>query len=364
LFSFGLGVFVALSCALAIGCNHEPAPISKQKLEVARQDEALTRGGELYGRMCKVCHGADGEGYKADNAPALSNQQFLAAVDDKSMFASIFEGRPNTVMSAWASSRGGPLSNGDIDALVKFIRAWQKVPSAKLDERPLRGDAARGQPIYDRECVKCHGARGLGGPNIRIGDPAWLARSSDGFLRYTIAHGRAPTPMPAFTQLDAQSIDDLITLLRGFANGPGAPPPLPPPPSMPPPIPLGPVPLNPKGPEPVGFVVHPGTTSATLVHDQLAKGARMALLDARASSDYTGEHIAGAVSVPFYDPAPYFDKLPKDAWLVCYCACPHAESGELAQKLVTAGFKKVTVLDEGLGTWKAKGWKTSTGPKP
>ena len=70
------------------------------------------------------------------------------------------------------------------------------------------------------------------------------------------------------------------------------------------------------------------------------------------------------MSVPFYDPNPYFDKLPKDAWLVCYCACPHAESGELATKLQAAGFQKVTILDEGIGTWKAKGNPVATGMEP
>ena len=97
---------------------------------------------------------------------------------------------------------------------------------------------------------------------------------------------------------------------------------------------------------------------------QLDAKARFALLDARAPSDYAAEHIAGAVSVPFYDPAPYVDKLPKDAWLVCYCACPHAESGELARKLMEAGFSKVTVLDEGLRVWKERNYPTHTGDKP
>ena len=90
----------------------------------------------------------------------------------------------------------------------------------------------------------------------------------------------------------------------------------------------------------------------------------MAVLDARAPSDYLNEHIAGAVSVPFYDPEPYMDRLPKDAWLVCYCACPHAESGALAQKLVAKGFTKVTVLDEGLCVWKARNYPTRRGVDP
>ena len=55
------------------------------------------------------------------------------------------------------------------------------------------------------------------------------------------------------------------------------------------------------------------------------------------------------------------DVLPRERWIVTYCACPHAESGDLAAKLVAAGFTKVTVLNEGLGYWKSKGYKTQTG---
>jgi cytochrome c oxidase cbb3-type subunit 3/ubiquinol-cytochrome c reductase cytochrome c subunit len=124
------------------------------------------------------------------------------------------------------------------------------------------------------------------------------------------------------------------------------------------------VPLNPHGPAPVGLLAFPQTTHAEVIKAQLDRKARMALLDARAPSDYVNSHIAGAVSVPFYEPEPYFDQLPKDTWLVCYCACPHAESGTLAKKLVDHGFTKVTVLDEGLGLWSSRGYGTHTGTEP
>ena len=90
----------------------------------------------------------------------------------------------------------------------------------------------------------------------------------------------------------------------------------------------------------------------------------MGILDARAPSDYMREHIAGAVSVPFYDAERYVAALPKGLWLVAYCACPHAESGQLAQKLLSNGLRKVTVLDEGLGVWKSKGYPTREGRSP
>jgi cytochrome c oxidase cbb3-type subunit 3/ubiquinol-cytochrome c reductase cytochrome c subunit len=124
------------------------------------------------------------------------------------------------------------------------------------------------------------------------------------------------------------------------------------------------VPLNPGGPAAEGFKATPAFTPADAVKAQLDRGARLAFLDARAPADYVEEHIAGAVSVPFYAAADYAPRLPKDAWLVCYCACPHAESGQLAQKLLGAGFTRVTVLDEGFPGWKSRHYPTRKGRAP
>lgn len=321
------------------------------------------RGEALYGRMCAVCHGASGEGYKADNAPAIGHPDFLASVSDDFLRTTITEGRGATTMSAWGAERGGPLQPDQVDAIISFLRSWEVMPRAQLDDRPLSGDATRGAGIFDRECTRCHGTRGRGGPNVNIGHPELLQNAGNGLLRYAIHHGRVGTAMPAFAdKLGDQGIDDVIAALRSWRYNDI--PRLRPPPARAPPLPLGPVPLNPKGPEPSGFRRSPLTTSAEIIKAQLDRGARMALLDARAPSDYTRQHIAGAVSVPFYDPDPYVPLLPKNAWLVCYCSCPHAESGQLAAKLMAKGFTKVTVLDEGLGYWNRHGYPTSTGTDP
>jgi cytochrome c oxidase cbb3-type subunit 3 len=324
--------------------------------------EQIERGRELYDKMCAVCHGPNGEGYRADQAPRIAHPAFLSAVNDAYLRRAIAHGRPGTTMSAWSTERGGPLSNADVDAMVALLRSWSQAPAARLDERPLSGDAQRGKAVYAEECARCHGERGVDGPNIHIGNPQFLTGASNGFLRDAIRKGRFGTSMPGFEDsLGNDRIEDVVALLRTFQQTPSLAQHLP---ARPPPVPLGPVALNPKGRAPVGFSAYPGMTSADTVKAQLDAGARFALLDARAPSDYATEHIAGAVSVPFYDPTPYIEKLPKNAWLVCYCACPHSESGELARKLVEAGFTKVTVLDEGLRVWKQKSYPTRTGDKP
>jgi cytochrome c oxidase cbb3-type subunit 3 len=332
-------------------------------LECSTHDDTKAQhGAELYARTCAVCHGDKGEGYKADDAPALSHPDFLASVTDPYLRQAITQGRQGTTMSAWGRVRGGPLAPSDVDDVIAHLRTWQ-TKRIKLDERPNNGDIVRGDAIFARECVRCHGLRGTGGPFEHIGDSELLSTAGNGFLRQAITHGREGTSMPAFDlTLGPNGIEDVLATMRHWQLAPTPatwerPP-------TPAPIPLGPVPLNPHGPEPVGFKPDPGTTPADVIHAQLARGAKMAILDARAPTDYTYEHIAGAVSVPFYDPDPYVDQLPRDAWLVAYCSCPHAESGQLARKLTAKGFTKVTVLDEGLGVWKNRKYPVKNGDKP
>jgi cytochrome c oxidase cbb3-type subunit 3 len=320
-------------------------------------------GAELYGRMCAVCHGGSAEGYAADQAPAIGHPEFLGSASDEFLRDAIAHGRSDTTMSAWSLERGGPLAPPDVDALVAYLRTFRRDPPIPLDEAPLHGNTVSGHRLFQQECAKCHGERGKGGPNVGIGNPELLEQVSNGFLRHAIVGGRSGTAMPGFAEsLGAERIEDLIALLRSYEKPPA--PARPSEPAKAPPIPLGPVPLNPKGPEPIGFNPHPTTTKSDVVHTQLKRGAKMALLDARPPPQYTQEHISGAVSVPFYAPEPYFDKLPKDVWLVCYCSCPHAESRTLAQKLKDAGFRKVTVLDEGLGYWHTKKYGTTRGVEP
>jgi cytochrome c oxidase cbb3-type subunit 3 len=343
------------------------AVLTSGTLECAPPADAVaqSRGRGVYAIMCAVCHGAQREGYKADQAPSLAQQDFLASVTPEFLTAAVASGRRSTTMSAWGLEHGGPLSAPDVAAVVSFLRSWQEVPSAPLDERPLAGDVARGEPVYERECAKCHGARGTGGTYLGIGNPQLLATASNGFLRHAIGRGRPGTPMPGFhATLSDGAIDDVIALLRNWQAVPLLQAPSRQPAPRTPPLPLGPIPLHPHGPEPQKFNPTPGFTSADVVKAQLDRGARMAILDARAPSDYANNHISGAVSVPFYDPEPYVKDLPRDAWLVCYCGCPHAESGNLANKLAAKGFTKVTVIDEGLGYWTKKKYETTQGVLP
>src|SRR6266851_7326187 len=127
-----LGWFVCIVSIAVLGCNQQQENLVER------------RGGQVYRRMCAVCHGKTGAGYRADQAPALTRPDFLASVTDDFLRTAIANGRLGTTMSAWAVERGGPLARADVDALVAFLRGWQRQPRAKLDEHPVSGDISRG----------------------------------------------------------------------------------------------------------------------------------------------------------------------------------------------------------------------------
>ena len=115
-------------------------------------DPALIESGrQLYERYCKLCHGDDAKGYRADNAPSLVSQTFLESASDAFIARGIRVGRPNTPMGAYAESRGGPLNDTQVDSIVAFLRSKGPKPLA-LSEAPPSGDAARGKTLYASTC--------------------------------------------------------------------------------------------------------------------------------------------------------------------------------------------------------------------
>lgn len=319
-------------------------------------DPRVEEGRRLYDRYCALCHGVDGEGYAADQATALTNHEFLATASDELIQRAIARGRPGTTMSAWGKAAGGPLSDADVARIVAFLRSRQQKPSVDV-KGAVVGEPLRGKPVYDLYCKDCHGVEGRGARYTSIANPELLAVASDGFVKRAVEEGRPGTAMLGFsTLLTEQNVKDVTALIRSWAR---------PPSTTPVELPskdLGDPVIHPTGPD---AVFEEGLyASVAAVKSELDRGARLVLLDARAPGDYVTEHIEGAVSVPFYLVADYFSQLPKDVFVVAYCGCPHAESGQAADALRKAGWSKVRVLDEGFFVWKARGYPTRSGPKP
>lgn len=342
------GLLVAASaCAFgAASCDDEAAA------------DPLASGRQHYEAYCALCHGAQGEGYRSDMANALGNQQFLAAATDELLRSGTARGRPGTPMSPYGVERGGPLDAAAVDAVVAYIRSWQSLPSVDIHGQAVAGVVQRGEPLWEFHCARCHGEAGEGDRYISVANPEFLAVASDGFLRYATAEGRDGTEMPAFERdLTAQGIDDLVALMRSWQRAPEDTP------YVPPSHDLGEVFINPGGPEPP-FEPAGRFIGVDEVYEAIQAGQELALLDARPPSSYVLDHISGAVSVPAYEAEQFLDQLPSDHWYVAYCGCPHSISGQLYDLLVSRGYPKVKVLDEGFFVWQERGYPTTTGPTP
>jgi len=316
----------------------------------------IDNGKALYDEFCGFCHGADGEGYLADNANALSHQGFLTTATDEFLKIGIIEGRPGTPMSPWGTKNGGPISDSDADDIIGYIRTWQTEPSRNLSTDSIPGSPERGRVTYGAFCKGCHGEQGEGVSAISLNHPWFLATASDAFIRDAIVSGRLPTPMPAYAELlRDDEIDDLVAFIRTWAR----------------PVTETPMEIfepdvkggliNSDGENPEFMLREDRFVPGQQVKDALDSGEAIYIIDARPVADYLEGHIEGATSIPFYRINEMIDDLPKDRFIVTYCGCPHAVSGQAADALIDAGFTDVAILDEGYYFWADQEWPIRVG---
>jgi mono/diheme cytochrome c family protein len=201
---------LALALLLAAGCElslpGKPDPALRKKLpgEVMDFDD-------LYSRHCAGCHGKDGT---LGPAPPLNDALFLAIIPEAALRQVIRTGRPGTPMPAFAHARGGTLTDQQVEALVKGLKArWadakasaQGVPSYRPPPG-IAGDPRQGAKVFARACAGCHGDDGQGGSHGAINQPAFLGLISDQALRRLVITGRADLGMPDYAGKDGRAPD-------------------------------------------------------------------------------------------------------------------------------------------------------------
>ena len=321
----------------------------------------LARGEALYQQFCGFCHGEAGEGYLADNANALNNQDFLSVCSDEFLELSTIHGRPGTPMSPWGTEKGGPLDLFMVKDIVAFIRTWQNEPNLIPEPPSLAGSAQRGRPLYNAACASCHGQEGEGVSAVSLNNPWFLNTVDDGFIAHAIRVGRRGTTMGAYEAplVTEQGLADLVALIRSWSRPVDTEPP---PPFTPQ---VDQTPLNPNGAEPNFDLREDRFVPAQQVYDALQAGQKLTIIDARPAADYIDEHIHGAISLPFYEIENYADQLDPNIFTITYCGCPHAVSGQAADALLALGFAKVAILDEGFYEWRDNfGFPTVSGENP
>jgi cytochrome c oxidase cbb3-type subunit III len=191
-------LYLTISISALCACNNLPGR-PKPGPEVPRPDQVLDFE-TLYAQNCVGCHGADGQ---LGPATPLANPEYQALINDSTLSDIVAKGQKGTMMPPFAESAGGNLSDQQVDAIVKGIRAkWFKGNVLQeLSAPPYRseraGDAAHGRQVYGEQCARCHGqVGGPPGPKGSILDGSFLALVSDQTIRTTAIVGRPDLGMP------------------------------------------------------------------------------------------------------------------------------------------------------------------------
>ena len=220
-------ITAALAATLALaGCDSAPGRPRPDARELAPTE--IMAFETLYGRNCAGCHGQTG---RLGPARALNDPVYLALVPSDRIRQVIAAGVPGTAQPAFALTNGGPLTDPQIDVLVRgFQDRWRRpdaptgpeMPPYDGGGRPSRqpDSAARGRVVFAGACARCHGEDGRGGPpGGPVADPSYLALVSDQHLRTTVIAGRSDLGMPDWrgdggtSPLTPQQVSDVVSWL-------------------------------------------------------------------------------------------------------------------------------------------------------
>lgn len=186
-------------------------------------------GAQLYQRNCAVCHGATGTG--GIGVP-LALASFQASISDDYVRQTIRHGRPGRVMPAFTQ-----LQPDEIEALVHYVRSWNKQATVVYPSNPIKGDPIHGRQLFEHYCIACHGANAEGGKGTGVTfsrprelpimapalhNPGFLASASDAMIKATLINGREGTPMVSFLKvgLKEKDINDLVSYVRSLQKQP------------------------------------------------------------------------------------------------------------------------------------------------
>jgi cytochrome c oxidase cbb3-type subunit 3 len=337
--------------ASALGCAATHPPVRTQRSAGADPDTLPVPA--MYATLCAHCHGADATGYVADHAPSLVNPTFLESAGDFYLRRSIEEGRPGTSMGAYAKISGGPLGPSSVGRLAAWIQSHG--PAARGLPPVAAGDSVRGRPLYETRCQSCHGDLKSRGNAVMLANAAFLEVASNEFLQHAILEGRPGTGMVSFRgKLADSEIADIVAYLRSLARPVDAN-------RLPAPTGTEPLFAFPRGRDPEFTVKDARYVGVDQVDRALKEKRKLVIIDARPESEWMTTHILSAVSIPHYQ-LRRLDEIPKDAWVVAYCACPHHLSGIVVDSLRARGYEHAFVLDEGILEWERRGYPFVAAP--
>jgi cytochrome c oxidase cbb3-type subunit 3/ubiquinol-cytochrome c reductase cytochrome c subunit len=129
------------------------------------------------------------------------------------------------MMPAFSRSFGGELTDAQVDAIVRGIRAnWKKGEALTITNLPPyaddgKGNAKAGEEVYANDCANCHGpAGGKIGDAGSVLNPDFLTLMAPQTFRTTVIVGRPDLGMPDWREqtdspLTPQQVSDVVAFL-------------------------------------------------------------------------------------------------------------------------------------------------------
>jgi mono/diheme cytochrome c family protein/rhodanese-related sulfurtransferase len=308
---------------------------------------------ENYQKYCALCHGADRQGHVNDHAPSLRSKSLFESGIPHAVLRPIQYGRQGTAMGGYLDEVGGPMTLDETWDLTYWLYEQSAVKRVALTTKPVQGNIASGEILYQKTCSTCHGVKGEGVTAPALGNQSALAHNSDEFYRYAIQKGRDGSAMVAFEdKLSASEINDLTAFLRSKAGGWQQPEAV---------LQALPTPdkfvINPAGENPNFKLTDGKFVSSKDLFQALTEKRKMVLLDTRVTSVWQTAHIEGSFPLPYYSDFDAVTKhIPKDVMIIAYCSCPRAAAESVIDELRKLGYKNTAVLYEGVFGWMHLGY--------
>jgi len=153
----------------------QTAMISTAETASVSVTSSTENGKTLYG-LCASCHGADGAGNKALNAPKISGQKAWYIARQLANFKSGIRGsHEKDIYGQQMRPMSMTLAN---DQMVADVSAYVSTLKSPASPPTIKGDAAAGKAAY-AICASCHGANGEG--NKALNAPA-IAGQNDWYI--------------------------------------------------------------------------------------------------------------------------------------------------------------------------------------
>lgn len=178
-------------------------------------------GQALY-TTCSSCHGQDGAGIRAMNAPSIAGMSKAYLSRQLKHFKSSARGsEAGDALGAQMKTMAKTLTN---DQAIADVSAYiSAMPIAGQSEK-ISGDLRKGNNLYHGSCGSCHGGKGegnslLNAPRLVHQDAAYLTRQFNNFragLRGTHPDDRFGRQMKMMSGLlnSPQDLQDVIAYLQ------------------------------------------------------------------------------------------------------------------------------------------------------